>query len=252
MVTQRDIDNIHNYHYTFKIENKNGISLFDLDDSRIERVNVDNFSFVVSKNDTCVSDCLRSGKLFEQFILSFIKQFIPGNKNILDIGANIGVHSVVYSNYTSGIVYAFEPQPMVFDILKKNIKSNNCQNIVPYMFGASWQNTSFFMNAVYDQKINQGAFRIKNRDSSEEVGITIECRIIDELALKDIGYIKMDVEGHELEALNGLTKTIKMYKPTLLIEIHDSCSTKNETLRFIHDHGYTQFWRLSHCDYIFI
>jgi FkbM family methyltransferase len=252
MATQRDIDNIHNYHYTFKIRNKNGTNNYLIEDDTLERLVVEEFAFVVSKYDTCVSDCLRTGKLFEQFLLSFVKQFIPEDKNILDIGANIGVHSVIYSNYTKKTVYAFEPQPKVFDLLEKNIKGNNCKNIVPHMFGASSQNTTFFMNAVYDQKINQGAFRIKEKDSPEEMGITIQCKVLDELNLQDIGYIKMDVEGHELEALEGLTNTINRYRPSLMIEIHDSSPTKSETLDFIKKHGYTKFWRLTHCDYIFV
>ena len=246
MATQSEIDRIHGYHYNFKIKNKKGVT-----HNSLERLIVGEFLFIVSKNDTCVSDCLRTGKLYEQFLLSFVKQFIPEDKNILDLGANIGVHSVVYSNYTSGNVYAFEPQPNVFSILKQNIESNNCKNIIPHMFGASFQNNSFFMNANYDTKINQAAFRIKDREDNEE-GITIECKNLDELALENIGYIKIDVEGHELEALKGLTKTIQKYKPTLCIEIHETSPTNKQTFDFIRAHSYTRFWRLSHCDYIFV
>jgi len=248
MATQQELDQVHFEHYTFKIENKNGLRIFELDDPSLERVNVDNFSFVVSKNDACISDCLRSGKLFEQFLLSFVKQFIPEDKNIIDIGANIGVHSVIYSNYTSGTVYAIEPQPRVFNILEQNISSNNCRNIIPYMFGASSQNTRFFMNARYDIKENQGAFRITEK---EEQGIMIECKILDELYIENVGYIKIDVEGHELETLKGLTRTISEYKPILMIEIHDTSPTKNQVFDFIENVGYTSLWKLSHCDYIF-
>lgn len=120
LVTSKDIiDKFHHKFYTEKIINykgqNNNIFITDL----MEKVKVDDFIFIINKNDTCVSDCLRTRILFEKFLLSFVKMFIDSTKNILDIGANIGCHSIVYSNYTDGNVYAFEPQPIVFELLQK-------------------------------------------------------------------------------------------------------------------------------------
>ena len=248
VTTKEIIDKIHHTFYSEKIINykgqNNNIFITDV----MEKVKVDDFIFIINKNDTCVSDCLRSGILFEKFLLSFVKMFIDSTKNILDIGANIGCHSIVYSNYTNGNVYAFEPQPIVFELLQKNIESNNCKNIIAYNFGASNSDTIFFMNAHYDHPDNQGAFRICEKG---DIGINIICKKLDDLNLSNIGYIKIDVEGHELNTLLGLQKTIQTNLPNLMIEIHETSPTKYDVFTFLENIGYKYYYKLSHCDYIF-
>jgi FkbM family methyltransferase len=213
------------------IINKNGTCNICFDTDSLEQVDVHGFRFIVHKYDTCVSDCLRSGYLFEKFILSFIKHFIHPNKNIIDLGANIGTHSIIYSNYTTGNVYSFEPQKLVFNILNKNIECNNCKNIISYNCGASNINKKFYMNAQYDLKDNHGAFRI-DENLNKTNGLEINCIVIDDLNLNNICYVKIDVEGHEYYALQGMKNLLIREHPTIMIEIHDSSSTRNETIIF--------------------
>lgn len=247
---QLDLEKIHNSYYNFPIINKNGKKKVKYDTKLLEMLSVGEFSFIVHKNDTCIADCLRSGQLFEKFIVTFIRHFIHPNKNIIDLGANIGTHSIIYSNYTSGNVYSFEPQQNVFDILNKNVELNNCKNVITYNFGGSNVNKDFYMNACYEEKDNQGAFRI-DENLNEITGLKIKCRIIDELNITNVSYMKIDVEGHEYEALLGLTELLTRDHPTLMIEIHNDCRTKNQTFKLLKQLGYTAHYRLSHCDYIF-
>jgi FkbM family methyltransferase len=248
LIDNNYINKNHHKYYTQKIHSNNTINDTILPDKMEEKVIVNPFKFIVHKKDTCIADCLRTGILFEKFILSFVKHFIDPHKNILDIGANIGVHSIVYSRYTIGKIYAFEPQPLVFNLLKKNIELNTCNTIFPYNYGASDRDDTFFMNANYDEKINHGAFSICNK---QNIGINIECKKIDNLELTNIGYIKIDVEGHELNVLLGLQNTILNNLPNIMIEIHDSSPTKYDVLFFIEKMGYKYYYKLSHCDYIF-
>ena len=184
-------------------------------------------------------------------MLTFVEQYIDPNKNILDIGSNIGVHSVVYSNYlNNGAVYAFEPQPVVYELLCQNIKVNNCNNVIAYNFGASNKHDQFYMNADYNYKQNQGAFRICDNESTSS-GIMIECKPVDDLNIKNVGYVKIDVEGHEYETLLGMKRLLARDLPVMIIEIHDSSPTKKEVITFLEEIGYTEYMRLSHCDYLF-
>jgi len=248
---EKGVQKIHNKYFNFKIINKNGTNNdIEYDKKYLERISVDNFNFIVHKNDTCIADCLREGVLFEKFIVTYVRHFINPNKNIIDLGANIGTHSIIYSNYTNGKIYSFEPQKIIFDILNKNVELNNCKNIITYNLGGSDTNKTFYMNACYENKDNQGAFRI-DEDLDETNGIQIKCIVIDELNLSDICYIKLDVEGHEYQSLLGLKNTIQKCKPTIMIEIHDSCPTKNSTFELLKTLGYKVHHRLSHCDYIF-
>lgn len=247
---ENDVAKIHNTYYNFPVSNRNCKNNIMYDKTTLEYLSVGEYNFIVHKNDTCIADCLRSGQLFEKFIITFIKHFIHPNKNIIDLGANIGTHSIIYSNYTSGNVYSFEPQKKVFDILNKNVELNNCKNVITYNFGGSNINSNFYMNACYEKEDNQGAFRI-DASLTEKTGLNIECKIIDELNITNVSYIKVDVEGHEYEALLGLKQLLTREHPTLMIEIHNDCNTKDKTFELLKQLGYTAHYRLSHCDYIF-
>ena len=247
---ESDVQKVHNKYINIPIQNMRGTKNIDYDKQTLQQLSVKEFKFIVHKNDTCVADSLRSGELFEKFIVTFVRHFINPTRNIIDLGANIGTHSIIYSNYTTGNVYSFEPQKTVFDILKKNIELNNCENIVSFNFGASNVNKEFYMNACYENPDNHGAFKI---DSSldETTGLKIQCKIIDELNIQNVCYVKIDIEGHEYEALLGMKQLLLRDHPTIMIEIHESSPTKNQTIIFLMELGYKTHYRLSHCDYIF-
>jgi FkbM family methyltransferase len=247
---EKDVDKIHNKYYNYHIINKNGKKEVEYDTNNLEKICVKNFNFIVHKNDTCIADNLRQGELFEKFILTFVRHFINPDKNIIDLGANIGTHSIIYSNYTNGKIYSFEPQKIIFDILNKNVELNNCKNIITYNFGGSNLNKKYYMNACYLNKDNQGSFKIDETLDSTN-GLEIECKIIDDLNIENVCYIKIDVEGHEYEALLGLKKLLIKEHPTLMIEIHNTCVTINETFKLLEELGYKKYYRLTHCDYIF-
>lgn len=141
----------------------------------------------------------------------------------------------------------------VYDILTENIKLNNCDNVTTFNFGASDKDDIFYMNVVYDRPENQGAFRICNENSKiKNQLLKIECKPIDSLNLENIGYIKIDVEGHELQCIKGMVNTIKKYNPVIAIEIHDKCPSKNDTLQLLYDLNYKNYLKMTHCDYLFV
>lgn len=220
ILNENGISKVHSEYYSLPITNFNGNKPVEYDETILEQISLCNFMFIVHKNDTSV-DCLRSGILFEKFFVTFVKQFIDPTKNILDIGANIGTHAVIYSNYTKGNVFAFEPQKICFDILNKNLELNNCNNVVAYNFGGSDENKK------------------------------IECRVIDELHIENVGYIKIYVQGHEYKTLLGLKQLILREKPTIMIEIHETSPLKNETIALLIVLDYKTNIRMSHCHYIF-
>lgn len=242
-----DIVTLHNKYFSEVINNKWGVQNIEDGD-----VKVGEFYFKTHPNDNVISDSLRKGILFEKFNISFARQFIDPDKNVLDIGANIGVHTVPYSNYlTTGTVYAFEPQKVVFDILSANLNKNKCDNVIAFNFGASHDNTSFFMEADYESMANHGGFAICEKTEGLK-GITIDCKRVDHLGISNVGYVKMDVEGHEYEAILGMKELIRRDKPFLFIEIHDSSPTKTIIFQTLKTLGYKRNIKVTHCDYLFI
>jgi FkbM family methyltransferase len=256
-ILQYNCDKIHNYYYSkYKFNNSNIFNDTFNDiiiNNNQELIMCENFKFCTLKNDTCISDCLRSGKLYEKFLMAFIEQFIPKDKNILDIGANIGVWSIIYSNIINNDckIYSFEPQKEIFDCLNNNVIINKCNNIVLYNIGLSNENNIKYMNASYDMQQNFGSFRIVDDNDINSKLLKIECKIGDELQYSNIGFIKIDVEGFEYKVLQGLEQTILNNKPIIFIEIHQNDINNAPTMSKLYALGYRKVMKLTHCDYLF-
>ena len=90
-------------------------------------------------NDIYFTQALNSCKIFDQDIIeNHLIDIIKNSKNILDIGGHCGSHSIIYSKINPySKIYTFEPQKIMFDILKMNIFNNKIQNIKPYNFAFS-------------------------------------------------------------------------------------------------------------------
>ena len=153
----------------------------------------------------------------------FIKEKIPnsGNLSLIDIGANIGNHSIFFSEFFKK-VYAFEPNPLTYEILNINSNFNvRKKNIITYKLGLSDQQGKTFFRI---NRLNMGGSCIiypkENRlNSTDVIEIQISCADkIEELRNENIGCIKIDIEGHELRILIGAENIIKRNKPIIIFE----------------------------------
>lgn len=183
-----------------------------------------NKKFFCSPHDTIVSGNLRSGIPWEGFMHKYFKSYSNKNKVALDIGANIGTHTIYLSDYFAK-VHAFEPQSSVYKLLESNIILNKCDNVHAHNFGLGSTNTSVQMEK-YDlaKPNNQGGIGIDKTGLSG--GEKIQVKVLDELNISNIGFMKIDVEGYELDVIKGAIQTIKKSKPIIIIELNDK--TKND------------------------
>jgi FkbM family methyltransferase len=176
----------------------------------------------------------------------FINEKIPDSHKYaaVDIGANIGNHSVFFSKFFNK-VHSFEPNPITYDVLSLNSKySNPKKNIVTYNFGLSDKNDSLLCSFA---STNIGGAKIKTPDydtSSHDKNIYIEVKIADEinsLQEESISLIKVDIEGHEINALKGSEKIIKSNKPIILFEqgIEQINNYSSETIEYLSQLNYS-------------
>ena len=149
----------------------------------------------------------------------------------LDCGANIGVHAIEWATAMSGwgSVMAIEPQERIYYALAGNIALNNCFNAVAMHAavaaesGVIWVPTpdyltpSSFGNLELQQRDNN-EFIGQIIDYSEENGVPVQKIALDALALPRVDLIKLDIEGMELEALEGAKQTIERCQPIVLVE----------------------------------
>lgn len=185
------------------------------------------------------------GDFYENWTLNRISKQIPENAIILDIGANIGNHSMYWvSQSNAKQVYAFEPVKYTFDILQKNVELNHFEDkIKTFNIGLSDRNGNAEISNW--NETNLGGTSIKQAESG-----SIPIRKLDDVELDTdrIDFIKIDVEGHEIFMLNGAEKTIKKYKPIIFIETFDNL---NEVKNILASYGYKLEEELENHNYIF-
>ena len=172
--------------------------------------------------------------------IKFLKYLIDNNRNSLDVGAYKGVYTYFISKYSKN-VYAFEPNPKSFKILKRTVN----KNVKVFPYALSDRSSLDFLKIPKGKKgySNQGG-SIRNVKLDKKIGVLkVVTKKIDDLKLKNIGFIKIDAEGVEMKILYGAKKLIKKNKPTLLIEIEERYISESieVTLKKILKFGYRGF-----------
>ena len=146
-----------------------------------------------------------------------------------DLGGNVGFYALMANRFIgTGKIYSFEPIPFVRSIFeqhvelnKKHIQHDNI-NILPFAISDHEREVAF-SNDINQRDGNTYIKTAENFTNAKD-SIIVKCHSIDEL-LKQ-GYdapdiIKIDVEGAELDVLNGAINMLKQYKPNILLATHD-------------------------------
>jgi FkbM family methyltransferase len=164
-------------------------------------------------------------------LLGLRRQYFGDGAVALDCGANIGVHTIEWAKRMSGWgqVIAVEAQERLFYALAGNIAINNCFNArAVHAAVAGTSGTMKVPNPDYLSPGSFGSLELRQRkdgefigqpiDYSEEHGATIRTIALDSLGLERIDLIKIDVEGMELEAIEGAAASLSRCRPILIIE----------------------------------
>ncbi len=193
-------------------------------------------------NDVYVGRSFELYGEFSQGEAELFEQIVRPGDTVLDIGANIGAHTVVLANRVgpTGTVYAFEPQRLVFQTLCANIALNSLINTHCLQVALGEAPGSVTVPVFnYAQVNNYGGVSMDMFETGEKVpAITL-----DSLELPACRFIKLDVEGMEIKALQGAVRTIERLQPILYVE--DDRLEKSEALRqFIDSLDYDMYWHL--------
>lgn len=200
---------------------------------------------------------LLNSSAFDQTEVDFVLQLLQTRKDnfgtgvvAIDCGANIGVHTIEWAKlmYGWGEVIAFEAQERIFYALAGNLTINNCFNA-----RAIWAAVGATSGEIsvpvpdYFSPSSFGSLEIRQSDTTEFIGQHIDpsknqstrLMSIDELSLDRLDFIKIDIEGMEVEALNGAHATIQRTRPQMIIE--KIKSNEQEILSFLEKIGYQLF-----------
>jgi FkbM family methyltransferase len=175
--------------------------------------------------------------------LHLLRFLVNPDKDAIDVGANKGIYSYLLAQLVQH-VYAFEPNPKIFRILKKHLP----ENARAYDVALSDKNGDGELlvpkSVKNDRYSNQGASLSTVKVSGPHRKVDVKERTLDSYEFNNIGFIKIDVEGFESTVLKGAVNTIKQNMPTLLIELEER-HTGRPVVELVHEvenYGYKAFY----------
>jgi FkbM family methyltransferase len=170
-------------------------------------------------------------------------QLVPQGGVALDIGANIGAHTIPMARLvgSSGIVVAFEPQRILYQMLCANLALNALPNVWTFWAGAGCENGTLRVPPLdYNATNNFGGISLSGGDKGEIVQILP----LDSLALSACHFIKIDVEGMEREVIAGAQALIAKWRPLLYVE-NDRQEKSAALIEALLALDYRLYWHLS-------
>jgi FkbM family methyltransferase len=190
-----------------------------------------------------ISNYINEHGNWERHLFYFYRNFIKPDYVVIDGGANIGFHSIQFAKLASeGLVYCFEPQPLIFNILSTNSLINGCSDVIKqYRLGlGDVTGQELKMNPLQNQIFSEHCINYGGRgltdgaDGEEPVQLTT----IDSLGLAKLDFIKLDVQGFELHTLKGGESTIKTNWPLMFIENYLNSEQDQKVIDLIKEWGY--------------
>jgi FkbM family methyltransferase len=205
--------------------------------------NVNGFNMFVSTKDFGIGMEIFYSRVHEPLVTKLLNLVVKRDDIVLECGANIGYYSLLLSRLVrpKGRVIAVEPNPEIAKILKMNLCINDIDNVevIETALGQNEGEADFYVC----QSSNLSSF--KNSWLDDFVFVRrVPMQRIDSLVAQ-LGYsinaIRMDVEGFEVEILEGAVETLRKNSPKILIEYHKEkigVQQAEETLRWLSEEGY--------------
>ena len=182
------------------------------------KVKIGKYFLYLNPNDPVVSGAIFFN-IYEKSESKFIKSNCFEGMNILDIGANIGYYTAIFSQLVgvNGTVISIEPDEESYKYLSKSIDSFNYKNVFSFRLAASDTKQKL---PLFISKDNRGDNRLYSTNKKRK-SIIVECLTIDELLkenkIENLDLIKIDVQGYEPKVLKGMRKIVKSSKELILL-----------------------------------
>ncbi len=174
---------------------------------------------------------------YDRNVLGFLRHLFGAGRpaTMLDVGGNIGNHSLWLASCFEKVI-CFEPNPAALEYLNGNVRLHDNIQVVP--IGLSLKAGTALLQAGGDTNLGQAG--ITDHPDPDAIEITLDSgdAWLEKNGVEDVDFIKIDVEGHEWEALNGLRETLRKRSPILLFEYLPQTAQKtgNRIEEFLSDY----------------
>lgn len=179
----------------------------------------------------------------EYHSMKFIESYLSEGDSFLDIGANIGIYSLLASSLVgkNGSVESFEPCPATYNRLEENITRNLIMQVNLHNLALGEKEGIVKLTTEYDAT----NFVVKNSSNIHSKIVTVPCKRLDHFfeAYRNFAMAKIDVEGYELSVLKGATSLLESCNPPVIqLEINGSYSRygidNQDIIAFLKQYGY--------------
>jgi FkbM family methyltransferase len=207
---------------------------------------------IVLTTDTTICHSLIEYGEWTHSEMRILEQVIRPGMTVLDIGANIGCHTLAFSKAVgaNGRVLGLEPQPFLFRLLAANLVTNEVANVLALNAGAGkapgWMDLP---DITYHAPNNYGALKLDPflaDGEAEKKNIPIPVHRLDDLPFaQTAGVIKIDVEGMEPAVLEGARGIISRRRPVLFVENESPGAGSEALLGLLSTMNYDVYWQIA-------
>jgi FkbM family methyltransferase len=169
---------------------------------------------------------------YEPFLKDVVK--LAKGDVLVDVGAHVGKYSFYAARLVGdrGIVVAIEPHSRNMANLKRGLSLNGLSNVVTVQKACS--------NHVGQGFLKEYELSAKHELVQEDTGVKVDVdtldNILQSLRIRKVSMVKIDVNGHEYEVLQGARRTLEEFKPALIIEV--TFDKKTKVLEYLKNYGY--------------
>jgi len=193
-----------------------------------------------------VANAIKNNHIFEKEVVDLAFKYIKEDTAVLDVGSNFGQMSILFSQKVgnNGKVYAFDADDFVYDILLKNIAANNKNDKIIPTFGAVHNRENEILRFPVQDFEAYGAYGAYGIDYNSNTGREVKSITIDSLNISEpISFMKIDIQGGDLQAMQGAIKTIEKNQMPILFEYEYHFEDKynlsfQEYVDFVREIGY--------------
>ncbi len=204
------------------------------DESRATPVDLGGYQVCIQKLDTDFGQAILHTKQYEEHVRAAVREHLKAGDVAVDVGANVGAVAFLAASIVgpTGQVHAVEPNPDNLQMLYRGIVLNGFTNVNVLPYAASTTKTVLSLVGGTSNTHLTGA------DTSDSGGNLVQSIVLDEVLgdLPRLDLLKMDIEGHEPQAMQGFARTIARHHPALVVEFNPRCLVdlqKQDPLAFL-------------------
>ena len=213
--------------YLYLLPRKIRLKIFNIKKIKLYKTKTGNYYLPQFALKDLIRNEIIDNKIFDRKVYETAIKFVKDDTIVLDIGANFGQLSILLSKCKKDVeVYSFEASKYIFEILKKNVQINNANVKLFHNLVGNETEQELFIKKLNISKFNTyGSNMIEKTELRNENSLNIEkinsIKIDDIFFNKKISFMKIDVQGYDLEVLKGSKKTIIKQQMPIIFEYEE-------------------------------